>query len=281
MNHLKTWREISRGNTDDVVLAVDFDATGRSEARFSDLVKNLKNAVTCWETLPQSLITEPDLTPDDFVEQWMGEVRSHGRPIRAVMGFCVGGVYAAALAERIGEWQEEMPLVILFDPEKASGITLYWQFHKVVGTMDAVLTPAEVAEAQEAGAEAERKHTDLQELGAELLTIFDRFGVIAFDRLGLDDQRRAELTETYRCFVSYLATAERIDPTGVWRNATAFSSTTPTSGLNAARDAYPGAEPRFVGNEHRIATEHRDLLSNGSVADTLARLLQDRAPELD
>ncbi|MFF8914663.1 hypothetical protein ACF08M_15400 [Streptomyces sp. NPDC015032] len=139
MSKLRTWREISRGETDDVVLVVDFDATGRNEARFSDLMGNLKIPVTCWETVPQTLFTGSPPAVDGFVDGWTEEVRSSGRRVTAVMGFCVGGVYAAALADRAREWQKECPMVILFDPEKASGITLYWQFHKVIGTMDLVL----------------------------------------------------------------------------------------------------------------------------------------------
>ncbi|MEU1313377.1 hypothetical protein ABZ419_31405 [Streptomyces cinnamoneus] len=272
------WRVLADGNTDDIVLAVDFDATGRPEARFTDLVAAMGPGLTVWETVPQSMGAEIGLTGEGYVERWAEEVRASGRRVSAVMGFCVGSVYAAPLAERIGQWQGEAPRMVLFDPEQASPLSMYWQFLKVIELMSSVLTPAETAVARAAGQAAQQaNHDNLPQLGTELLKQFKEIGDLAFDRLGLDAERRAEVSVTFGSFISYLSAAGQLDPFADWRKAVAISSASPTSGLNAARSAAPGGEVDMVAEELRFTAEHTELLRDPEVARAVGDLLRTRA----
>ncbi|MFF5256848.1 hypothetical protein ACFY4K_33050 [Streptomyces leeuwenhoekii] len=279
MTALDSWRVLTDDKSGDIVLAVDFDATGRPEARFTDLVTAMGPGITVWETVPQSMGgADVGLTGEGYIGRWAEEVRASGRQVSAVMGFCVGSVYAAPLAERIGQWQREAPRMILFDPEQASPLSMYWQFLKVIELMSSVLSPAEAAEAREAGRLAQQENeNDLPRLGAELLKQFQESGGLAFDRLGLDAERRAEVSVTFGSFISYLSAAGQLDPFADWRKAIAISSASPTSGLNAARAAAPGGEVDMVAQELRFGAQHTELLRDPEVARAVADLIRSRA----
>ncbi|MGN5635946.1 hypothetical protein [Streptomyces sp. AC154] len=271
-----TWNVLTDDDPASVVLAVDFDATGRAEARFTDFVGHIGAGLTVWETIPQAVATRPDLPADAYVKQWMDEIKASGRQVRAVLGFCAGSVYAAAIAEEIEAWRGSFPLTILFDPERASAASMYWQFHKAVGQMTQTVGPAETGRAQDAGQRAQEDCRDLTDLARRLLVLYHTVATKAFDKLGLDSVRRAELTETAGAFLSYLATAEQIEPMPAWRRSTVITSATPTSGLNALRALNPGQFDEVAAEEVRFDVAHVDLLRTPDIARIVADLVKDR-----
>ncbi|MFD7033804.1 hypothetical protein ACFWAR_37815 [Streptomyces sp. NPDC059917] len=271
-----TWNVLTDDDPGSVVLAADFDSTSRAEARFTDLTKHLASGLTLWETIPQAVATRPDLPAEAYVKQWTDEVKASGRRVRAVLGFCAGSVYAAALAEEIEKWQGSFPLTILFDPERASAASMYWQFHKVVGQMAPTIGAAATGAAQDAGQRAQEDCQDLADLARRLLVLYHTTATKAFDQLGIDGTRRAELTETAGAFLSYLATAEQIEPAAAWRRSVVFTSSTPTSGLNALRALNPGAFDDVAAEELRFDTAHVDLLRTPAIADAVSALIKDR-----
>jgi len=275
-NQPTTWNVLTDDDPASVVLAVDFDATGRAEARFTDFVGHLGEGLTVWETVPQAVATRPDLPADAYVKQWVDEIRGSGRTIRAVLGFCAGSVYAAAIAEEIEAWQGTFPLTVLFDPERASAASMYWQFHKAVGQMTPTVGPVETGSAQDAGQRAQEDSRNLADLARRLLMIYHSVATKAFDKLGLDAARRAELTETAGAFLSYLATAEQIEPMPAWRRSTVITSATPTSGLNALRTLNPGQFDEVAAEELRFDAAHVDLLRTAEIGQAVARLIKDR-----
>ncbi|MGW7260545.1 hypothetical protein [Streptomyces sp. NPDC054834] len=272
-----TWNVLTGGDPTSVVLAADFDASGRAEARFTDFVGHLGGGLTVWETVPQAVATRPDLPAEAYVKQWTDEVRASGRTVRAVLGFCAGSVYAAALAHEVEAWQGSFPLTVLFDPERASAASMYWQFHKAVDQMTPTLGPAETGAAQDAGQRAQEDSPNLSDLARRLLLIYHSVAGKAFDKLGLDAARRAELTETAGAFLSYLATAEQIEPLPAWRRSTVITSATPTSGLNALRALHPGQFDDLPAEELRFDVAHVDLLRTPEIARAVSRLITDRA----
>ncbi|MFJ9567920.1 hypothetical protein ACIRQQ_48900 [Streptomyces fuscichromogenes] len=277
MSHApSTWNVLTEDDPTSVVLACDFDATGRAEARFTDFVAHLGTGLTVWETVPQAVATRPDLPAEAYVKQWTDEVRASGRRVRAVLGFCAGSVYAAAVAREIEALQGGFPLTVLFDPERASAASMYWQFHKAVGQMAPTVGAAETGFAQDAGQRAQEDSRDLADLARQLLVLYHAVAAKAFDKLGIDAARRSELTETAGAFLSYLATAEQIEPMPVWGRSTVITSATPTSGLNALRALNPGRYDEVAAQELRFDVAHVDLLRTPAIGTAVAALIRDR-----
>jgi hypothetical protein len=252
-----------------VVLAVDYPFTGRPEAGFADLVGKLPGDYPVWETAPPVKGAETGLTGADYVDRWYAGVGD--RPVRAVLGFCAGSVYAAALADRIaGDDPAARPTLLLFGPEAPNAITVYWQFHKIIDGLGVVLTPDEVAEAQREGQRISEQTTALPELGERLLEVFRRVAAVAFDRARLDAVRRADFVDTVNAFMSYLVAAATIDVSAGWTGATAISSRTETNGLNLVP---PRERAGLVAREIRFDIEHADLLRDPDVVRAVAEQL--------
>ncbi|MFF7082608.1 hypothetical protein [Streptomyces lavendulae] len=267
------WKVLSAGDRSGLVLAVDFDVTGRPEARFSDLAPRLKTDAGIWESLPPAAGTEAGMTGEAYLDRWHHGLDGQLPEVRAVFGYCVGGVYAAELAARIGRVQQRSPLVVLFDPEPATAPTLYWQFHKVMEFMRSVATDEEVTRAQEAGRLAESGATDLGALSERLVDLFRQTGEVAFARAGLDEIRRAELFATFSSFMTYLSAAGRFDALARWSSAVAITSASPTSGLNGIRTHLAADEQELVAREIRVQVEHAELLRSDEVASVVNDLL--------
>ncbi|MGW0776306.1 hypothetical protein ACWD01_22240 [Streptomyces sp. NPDC002835] len=270
MTDQQTWRVLGNADAHELVLAVDFDATGRAEGRFTDLASGLGDLLpySIWETIPQEAGTGAD--DADPVERWLEEVAADGRPVRAVFGFCVGGVYAGVIAQRLAARQEQAPALVLFDPEQSGPLTLYSQFYKVLDSMSALLSAEETAQAADEARRAHEQHTTMAALGAELLDVYRRTAKPAFDRLELDAKRMEEITAVFASFVGYLIAAADIDPLPAWREAVAVTSSSPTSGLNGSRAA---GQDIAVGRELRVDVRHVDLLRDPGVTRTVTELL--------
>lgn len=273
MSESSAWKNLSKGensrNSPGIVLAVDFDTTGRPEARFSDLVANLGSEFAVWETVPPPASAPQAAGGAGYLEHWTGALPAAG-PVHALLGFCGGAIYASALAEEIGRRQGRVPKLVLFDPELSTAQTLIWQFHKVIGFLSAVLSQEQIAEARAVGQRAYEQIPDVMPLKDELLRLMREFGEPALLTAGLDEPRREELYAVFETFLSYLAAASQIDPLPGWRNAVAYSSTSPLSGLNAMRSA--GLEIE-VGVEIGVDTDHGTMLADKELAAAVADLL--------
>jgi hypothetical protein len=276
------WRTLVDGDGDDsagIALAVDYDTTGRQEARFADLVANLSTGLGVWETVPPDPGADFSLSGDDYIDHWVGAVEAKSPNVRAVLGFCGGAVYAANIAERLRATQNTEPLLVLIDPELSTSQTLMWQFHKVIGFLSSVITAEEVAEARAIGQRVHEEITDIGKLKDELIRLMREFGEPALIRAGLDGPRREELFQVFNTFLCYLAAASEIDPREEWRSAVTFSSTSPLSGLNAMRAS--GLEVA-VGREITIEVDHATMLADkdlaAAVSDVLSRPGQPSRP---
>jgi hypothetical protein len=265
-----SWRALSEGPADGVVLAVDYPFSGRPEAGFSDLAAKLDPPYSLWETVPPLKGAEAGMTGTDYLRWWLDGIIAPGQRVLAVLGFCAGSVYASTLAQRIEADQGIAPKVVLFDPEAPNAITVYWQFHKVIDGLGVILTPEEVAGAQRAGHQVSQETPDLTRLRERLFEIFEEAGETAFSRAGLDAVRREDFTSTVGSFLSYLVAAAGIDARPGWSTATAISSTTATNGLNLLTPEERGG---VVAKEIRFDIEHADLLRDADVVRTVSELL--------
>ncbi|MEV0387457.1 hypothetical protein [Nonomuraea sp. NPDC050643] len=208
-----------------------------------------------------------------YLDRWLAGPRSSGVEVKAVLGYCVGAVYAAEAAGRIARWQPEPPALVLLDPEPAVQLSLYSQFHNVLNLMGTLVPAERIAVAHQAGRLAHDGSGDMDTLAAELIKIFEGLSTEALSQAGLDEISRRELTGTFVAFMTYLTMAGRFDPFPAWREATALSSSSPGNGLNAIRAYSQGAVGPLVAKELRFATDHIDLLRSPDVAAAVSDLL--------
>lgn len=249
-----------------LLVAADFPATGRTVAGFGDLLGAHPGAV--WETAPPAVGDEVAMTGPDHVGRWVADLA--GRRVTAVLGFCVGAVYAAAIAERVAATQGAPVPVIVLDPERPDLDLLHRHYEGLVGGLTAVLRPGELAELRDAGVRARADNDDMAKLAVVLREMAIEHGGPALRRTGLDERRCAELIDTFGAFLSYLVAAADLDPLPVWRTATALSSSTDHSGLNAL----PGdLRAATVARELRFPVDHTDLLRDRRVVAAVRDLL--------
>ncbi|ONI83211.1 hypothetical protein ALI144C_17095 [Actinosynnema sp. ALI-1.44] len=271
---LSSWTVLSGGSDRDVVLAVDFPVTGRPEAGFADLAPRLEPGQAFWQTVPPQVTPGSGLTGSDYIERWDAELAGSGVTVRGILGFCVGSVYGAALAERIAARQDEPPALILLDPEQATVGTLYWQFEKMIGNLAGVFPQDKVTMLRsEAARLAEVQPPDVTRFAAELFHLFLPVAKQTLADMGLDETSSGEILGMFGAFISYLSIAAQLDVESAWRSATAISSTSPQSGLNPHRTA-DGSDSALVAKELRVDVEHPELLRSDRVAEAITGLLR-------
>jgi hypothetical protein len=259
-------QELKGGASGELVVAADFPSPGRVVAGFSELVRGLDTGHTLWETAPPP----PDTTARERVDWWLAGIQAGGMKVRAVLGYCVGGVYAAALVDGIAHLQCSAPELIVFDPERPDPALLERHFNEALDMMAALLLPPEVADARRAATAARSEGGGMVEVGTELAALARRLGAAAGARAGLDPARSGELTASFTAFLSYLVTAAELDPLDRWREATALTSASAHAGLNQLA---PDLRARTVAREQHFAVPHQDLLRDAGVARAVGELL--------
>ncbi|MFC7532065.1 hypothetical protein [Actinoplanes sp. GCM10030250] len=266
------WKTLSKGDGG-VVLAVDFDTTGRPEARFADLVANAGSGLEFRETVPLPATRAQTRTAREYLD-WWGDPLAAERPrVAAVLGYCAGGVYAAALADRVDSFQDGQVPVILFDPEITVEQTLLWQFNKMAGFLSATIPAAQLAKIKASAEEVFDRDNGIAALRDDLMTLAHEGGEPAFARLGLSPARVAELFGAFDSFMSFLAAAAEIDPFARWKSATVITSASPASGLNGIRSAGIGIGQIPVGREIFFDVEHSVMLADREIAAAVLEML--------
>ncbi|GCE01093.1 hypothetical protein [Embleya hyalina] len=263
------------GGSDELILCADFHTTGRPEAGFAELVARLDHDATFWHVNPPVVAPDSGTAAPAYVRSWLEPVRAQGAPVRAVFGYCVGAVYAAALADELALVQEEAPQVLLFDPEPTAMATIRHQFGNVFGMLSSILVEEDVAETE---GEVERlirvEGMTVGNYAAQLYTTFRRVGERAFERAGLDQEYGAEMWALFSSFLSYLSFADGLDPRDRWLTSTALSSSGEYNGLNRLRGTGELGGGELVAREIRFEAGHGDLLRSDGVAQTVGKLLE-------
>jgi hypothetical protein len=276
MNLPSSYNVLRDVDSDELILASDFSAsTGRTVGGFSDLVPRLAAGHPVWETAPPPAGTGAEMTAADYIERWTADIRADGRRVHAILGYCVGSVFAAGIAEKVTEWQSA-PRVILFDPEQPQAALLHRHYRDALDALGKTLTDKEQEHARSAGEDA-LKHAasdgsgGLPELAGTLSDLLSGTGDPALARTGLAEGRRCELFGTFRSFLFYLVSASGLDATRVWKTATVISSLSPRNGLNVLP---PESRSGVVAHEIRFDLPHADLLRDADVARAVDGLLR-------
>ncbi|MFC9245025.1 hypothetical protein ACFT7S_13605 [Streptomyces sp. NPDC057136] len=260
------WSRIRTGDAPGVVLAVDFYGTGRQEATFRHLCDLLPDPVEVWHAVPPT----PDgnwsaATGADHLRWWTEGLDTvlAGRPVRALVGYCAGSVFASALADTLTAREGHRPQVVLFNPGAPGVATLTRDFRSLIDGMDvltdeeragllAEMTAIRQAYAPNALVPVAEQYAALYRKGCDLLC----------ERLGVDASLAAELATVLHSYLAYLTAALDVPPAPQWRTATSLTSR-----------EHRGAD--FTDTEHGFDIARADLLNSPQVAAALAALLRE------
>jgi hypothetical protein len=255
----------------DLVVACDFASAGRPIATFSDLVSVLPPGFTVWESAPPPCGEESGMDGAAHVDRWAGALRTAGRPVRAVLGFCSGSVYAGRIADRIAAWQPRPPLVLL-DPEPATPAMMLDFYRERVSRFASVLAPGEVATALRAGEESVAVATpdpaSALALAARLRDLCRGIIAPACERVGLPDSRVTEFVGLAGSYLHWLAAAIHLPAR--WPTAHAVNCVTPGIGL---RSVPPADRDGLVASADYLDVSHTDLMRSPLTARAVADLL--------
>jgi hypothetical protein len=256
---------ISTGGSGRLIIAADFPATARTVAGFTDLFAGdaaPADGDAVWETAPPPTGAAVAMSASDHIDRWMDDVPAGGSGVRAVLGFCIGAVYAAALTERVAKIQVEPPQLIVFDPERPDPDLLLRHYSGVFERLGPAASAQERTAALDDGRQARGECGTMAELADSLSGLFLRHGAPILARTGLDEWRQQELRSTFAGFLAYLVAADELDPLPAWSQATAISSGTAHSGLNPLP---ADVRARTVARELRFAVPHTELLRDAEV----------------
>ena len=270
------WYRIGGDGRGDVVLAVDVDGTARSEATFHDLVPLLPGIGDVQQT------TLPDDLPDDlaaglpgdptgatldwFLDGWSQAMYAWAPRVRAVFGYCSGGLFALALADRLEDRYGLRPQVVLFDPERPTASTILDDFTHAMQAMSA-LQPEEragyVLRGRHIAANADE--SGLEQVVARLAEVYGEACGTNLERLGVAADIGVELETAFRSYGRYLVCAAEIRDGGRrWGDATALLS------AEASAAAADGLGVRHL----RIEAARDDLLRSDATAAQVRSLLR-------
>ncbi|MFF1717786.1 hypothetical protein [Streptomyces sviceus] len=259
-----SWRRIGEGDPARTVLAVDFDSTGRPEADFRRLAAHLTPRREIWQTTQPAEAEHELLSAADYLSRWR-RLPEGPRHIDTIMGYCVGAVFAAALADEIAEEQGERPALLLLDPEPVERLSLYRDFRKTVDTLTVV------PEQERSGAIAEVVRVtagddDFTAVAAHVVKAYETVAGTAFDLLGFDEETSEDLLGLFRSYVSYLHAARQLNPEPGW--ATALALTSAAGGPGAvhacAVQSFPVDTAALLDTPDVAEAVHRFLLERGA-----------------
>ena len=273
----RSWDVISGASGDDsdpVVLGADFPARRRGEAGFPDLASRIGPGYRFLQTRPPTVSCRQPPADAAYVGPWLEGIRRTRPHVLAVLGYRVGSVYAAAIAEGIAQWQP-MPKIILFDPQFSSAELLCLEFHREISSISSLLGDDEIERAMEVAAEiALAAGPDVAGMAAEMVGNYLEAVTPAFERAGLGDARDEKFTRSFESYISWLCAAGLIDPSSAWERSTGIASS--AYATLPARPRPAGDGPGLVGRMIPVDVGHADLLRSETVARAVLDLLESR-----
>ncbi|MEU3825505.1 hypothetical protein AB0F36_09285 [Streptomyces sp. NPDC029080] len=252
----------------ELVVVADFAATGRQAATFHDLVKLLDTTHTVWETAPVPWGQEAGMTGADQAERWLDGIRDSGLKVRALLGFCGGGIYAGIMADRIAQWQDR-PRLVLFDPGFAERRMLTEHVEGFYRRLAKAFTEEQLAAGRRRVAEASAAPGAL-ELADRLGALFHEELRPAIVRAGWSERAADDGADLVNGYLHWLAGAVDLDPRPAWRAADVLNSATPGIGLHIIPES---ERPAMFGTTRFFDVPHGDLLRTAEVAEAADALL--------
>ncbi|MEV7866767.1 hypothetical protein AB0P17_11825 [Streptomyces sp. NPDC088124] len=258
------WSPLVAGADGDVVLAVDFAATGRREATFAELAGLLPGSFDVQQAVPPP--DAPATGPEDdrarrYLQRWAGQV-AYGpaaRPVRAVLGYCAGGVFASRLADIVERRQGERPVLLLLDPEVPGVAGLDRDIRRAVGGMDGVSDEERDGLLRGIGRIRDAAGDDFDKAAEAFVALYREAYATALARMGVGGDFAEQLTRLFRSYTGYLSAARHLGPGPGWASAVSLLSAGVTGGS--------------TGREFRFPVSQEDLLRDPGVVRTIYELI--------
>ncbi|MBP2056066.1 hypothetical protein J2Z21_009083 [Streptomyces griseochromogenes] len=267
-----SWSVISTPKSNRIILAVDFPAAGRREAGFGDLAAKVGPAWSDYgflQTTPPSVRLSERPSGDFYTEHWIRGGEWEKYEVVAVLGYCVGSVYAAELAQRLTRWQSTEPKVILFDPQLTDSQLLAMEMHKMIGMAGPLFSDEEAERARQSATAIIETHAGgLVDAAIEIVGLYREMATIAFKRLGLADSRRDEVVLLFESYMTWLSAAAQVDPSTVWRRSTAITSTD-WAAMESRGDTTVLNASKVIGRKFPVDIDHADLMRTDSAVQIL------------
>jgi hypothetical protein len=261
------WDVIFGADSGQLILGVGFPGTARREAGFVELATKIGTKYRFLQAKLPGSPGGPQASGTDCVRDWAEEI--HGQPVAAVLGHRVGSVYATALAENISQWQQ-MPRVILFDPQPASVRLLGHELRKEIKSISSLLSDDEIERAGKLAAQiAEAAPGDVVDAAAAASGIYWEISSVAYDRVGIGGAHCRKWFAPFESFLSLVSAAGQINPGRAWKYSTAIVSSDYQDGSLPVDDTRG-----MIGRSIPFDVSHGDLLGSDYVAEKVLELLE-------
>jgi hypothetical protein len=253
------WDVIFNGGSEQTVLGIDFSGRRRREASFTELASRIGPEYRFLQARPVAVrLGQQQPSSYEYVVSWVEGARQDGNPMRAVLGHCVGGIYAAVVAEYISQWQPE-PDIILFDPQFATAKFLGHELHKEISASSSLMSDDEIKRARKIASEvADLSPWDMVQIAAYALESYLQIITPAFERAGLGDARDGNLTGYFLSYMRWLSVAAELDPSRALKKSIVIMS----------RD-YAGLPGRMLFDDDADSLAGRCVVCDVSHADLL------------
>jgi len=267
------WDVIFNAESEQTVLGVDFSSRKRREASFTQLAAKIGTRYRFLQARPVMVRSGQRPSSYEYIVSLAEGARQDGNPMRAVLGRCAGGSYAAVIAEYIAQWQPE-PDVILFDPQFVNTKFLSHELQKEISATSSLMSDDEVERARKVAREISGSETwDMPQAAAYAVESYLAIITPAFERAGLGDARGSEFNKHFESYMAWLAVAAELDVGRILRKSIAVMS----------RD-YAGLPGRITFDDSSglagrcivCDVSHSDLLRSDSVAKEVLDFLESR-----
>jgi hypothetical protein len=163
-----SWDVIFGGDSDRLVPGVDFRICERRLAGFAELAARMESEYNFLQVKPSAVRTGRRPSSNEYIGSLFDGTRVARHPLRAVLGFGVGSVYAAPIAEGIS-WQMA-PMVISFDPQLATMELLSDALHRKILANSALFSDDEIVRARRIADEvAKASAGDMADIASEMI----------------------------------------------------------------------------------------------------------------
>jgi len=268
------WDVIFNPGSPHTVLGIDFSGMKRRAASFAELALNIGSGYRFLQARPVAVGPGRRPCSYEYIVSWVEGARQDGNPMRAVLGHCVGGVYAAIAAESISQWQLE-PDIILLDPQFASTEFLSHELHKEINATRSLMSEDEIEYATKIASEvSDLKSLDMVQIATYAVESYLEIITPAFERAGLGDARGSRLNEHFVSYMAWLSVAAELDPSRVLKKSTVITSRdyAELPGRMFFNDNAGSPAARWIVCD----VSHADLLRSDSVAKKVLDVLESR-----
>jgi hypothetical protein len=184
--------------------------------------------------------------------------------VLAVLGYCVGAVFASPIAAAVAG-AGPAPAVVLVDPEPPTAASVVKNFSRAAGQFRSFLSGEEWAKILGSAERLAGQHGDFRGLGIALVAEFRAAASLAFHRAGVlpdvVDGLTDELTARFAELMSYNVAAFDIELRPEWTDVLVIRSAGP--------DTWPTPAARQV----RFEVDHAEILRTEAVADLVSSML--------